>query len=77
MVERWYVYSVNLSDNKYTGGNETVVMASDYDALEARLREAVDLLHKDLGAYKSEMPHMAAEIEDFLTRYEADHETAR
>ncbi len=44
-------------------------------AYAARLREAVDLLHRDLAAYKSEVPAITSEIEDWLTRYESDGET--
>ena len=40
--------------------------------LEAALREAMDLMHKDLAAYKSEMPSVTAEMEAFLDRYESE-----
>src|SRR5271167_3471624 len=64
--------------------NGPYVLASDYDALyadflesrkqisalQAVLNEAIALLHADIGAYKSEIPHIAQQIEDFLTRYE-------
>jgi prefoldin subunit 5 len=47
-----------------------VVLKSDYDALKAKFDEAIALLHADLGAYKSEIPHIAEAIEDFLTSLE-------
>lgn len=40
------------------------------ERLEAALREAIDLMHKNLGAYKSEMPMVAEEIEQFLDKYD-------
>lgn len=43
--------------------------------LETQLNEAVELLNKDLAAYKSESPVVTAEIEDFLTRFESDAKT--
>jgi len=47
-------------------------MAARIRELEAALREAMDLMHKDLAAYKSEMPSVTAEMEAFLDRYESD-----